>query len=204
MTLKRLVLWRHAETEFNAAGRIQGQLDSELTPLGKDQAKRAAPTVAEYRPDVVVGSDLRRVVDTAAAFTEVTGRDVPTDPRLRETRLGEWQGLSGAEVEHGWPGEMAVWRGDPTYAPPGGESRIEAAARASEVVAELDESHSGTALLCTHGGVITGITARLLRWPQSVWSSLGGIANCHWVVLVRRDSDHGRWRLLTYNGGITE
>ncbi len=204
MTLNRLVLWRHAETDYNVAGRIQGHLDSDLTPVGKDQAKRAAPAVAGFEPDVVLGSDLKRVAATAAAFTEITGHEVAADARLRETHLGEWQGLSGAEVEHGWPGAMAAWRADPTYAPPGAESRVQAAARAVEVVHELDRAHSGTALLCTHGGVITGLTARLLEWPTSVWPTLGGIRNCHWVELARRENDRDRWRLTTYNGGITE
>lgn len=204
MTLGRLVLWRHGETEYNAAGRIQGHLDSELNSLGRNQAKRAAPVIAEFDPDVVLSSDLRRAGATAAAFAEISGRAVGTDERLRETHLGEWQGLSGAEVEHGWPGAMGSWRAKPTWAPPGGESRVEVAERALEVVQELDRSWDGTALLCAHGGLITGLTARLLGLPTQLWPGLGGIGNCHWVVLSRRDRDTQSWRLVTYNGGVTE
>lgn len=203
MTLDRLVLWRHGETDYNAAGRIQGHLDTELTEVGHEQAKRAAPLIASFEPQVAVGSDLRRATATAAAFTEVSGMAVRLDQRLRETHLGEWQGLSGAEVEHGWPGAMGTWRGDPAWAPPGGESRLEVAQRAYDVVAELDAAHGGTALLCAHGGLITGLTARLLGLPRELWPGLGGVGNCHWVVLQRRGNDP-RWRLITYNGGVAD
>ncbi|MEU6128502.1 histidine phosphatase family protein [Saccharopolyspora sp. NPDC047091] len=201
MSLARLVLWRHGETDYNAAGRIQGHLDTSLTEAGIAQAQRAAPVVAAFEPEVAVGSDLRRASATAAAFTELSGMPVRQDKRLRETHLGEWQGLSGAEVEHGWPGSMAVWRSDATWSPPGGESRVEVAERAFEVVSELDTTYQETALVCAHGGLITGLTARMLELPVELWPSLGGISNCHWVVLTRRTGTD-RWRLTTYNGGV--
>ncbi|GAB3298710.1 histidine phosphatase family protein [Parasphingorhabdus pacifica] len=201
MTLQRLVLWRHGETDYNAAGRIQGHLDTSLTETGREQARGAAPAVAGFQPAVALTSDLRRAASTAAMFTEVSGMQARPDKRLRETHLGEWQGLSGAEVEHGWPGAMGTWRATPTWAPPGGESRVDVAARAVEVVEELDLAENGTALLCAHGGLITALTARLLDWPVDMWPSLGGVANCHWVVLSRRSGQDARWRLITYNGG---
>lgn len=202
MTLQRLVLWRHGETDYNAAGRIQGHLDTSLTSAGQDQAKQAAPVIASFQPDIAVSSDLRRAISTAAAFTEASGMPVHQDKRLRETYLGEWQGLSGAEVEHGWPGAMQTWRSTPTWAPPGGESRVEVAERASSVVSELDAAHTGTAMVCAHGGLITGLTAKLLDWPVDLWPGLGGVANCHWVILARRGSRDHHWRLLAYNAGV--
>ena len=202
MTLQRLVLWRHGETDYNAAGRIQGHLDSSLTSTGEDQAKRAAPVIASFQPEIAVSSDLRRASTTAAAFTEVSGMSVRLDKRLRETHLGEWQGLSGAEVEHDWPGAMHTWRSTPTWARPGGESRVEVADRATAVVDELDLAHNGTALLCAHGGLITALTARLLGWPVEFWPGLAGVNNCHWTVLARQGGSDHRWRLIAYNAGV--
>ncbi|GAA0531808.1 phosphoglycerate mutase [Saccharopolyspora subtropica] len=204
MSLDRLVLWRHGETDYNAAGRIQGHLDSSLTETGRLQARRAAPTIARFEPAVAVSSDLTRARSTAAAFTEVSGTAVRLDKRLRETHLGQWQGLSGAEVEHGWPGAMTMWRSNPTWAPPGGESRVEVSERAFEVVEELDHQHQGTALLCAHGGLITALTAKLLCLPLDLWPGLGGVANCHWVVLQRRGGGDHRWRLMAYNAGVAD
>ena len=99
VTLRRVVLWRHGETDHNAAGRWQGHLDSALTPTGWNQARFAVPALAKFDPEIVVSSDLRRALDTATVFTEATGVPLRIDKRLRETNLGRWQGLNFTEVE---------------------------------------------------------------------------------------------------------
>ncbi len=203
MTLRRLVLWRHGETDYNASGRMQGQLDSVLTDVGRNQARFAVPALARFSPDVVVASDLKRATDTATIFTEASGVPLRFDKRLRETNLGLWQGMTGAEVDEQWPGARQVWQTDSTWTPPGGEARVEVAARAYEVVADLDESDEDTAVLCAHGGLITALTGHLLELPVAIWAKLGGIGNCHWVVLARRASSGMAWRLIVYNAGIT-
>ncbi|ASO19194.1 2,3-bisphosphoglycerate-dependent phosphoglycerate mutase/probable phosphoglycerate mutase [Actinoalloteichus hoggarensis] len=204
MTLSRLVLWRHGETDHNASGRLQGHLDTRLTETGRAQARRAAPALVRFEPAIVVTSDLRRAADTAAAFHAITGIDMRVDIRLRETHLGDWQGLSGIEVEEGWPGALTRWREDPRWRPPGGESRVEVADRAEIVVAELDAEHDGTAMLCAHGGLIVALTGRLLGLNPAEWRLLVGVGNCHWTVLERRLSDGMQWRLRQYNTGVVE
>lgn len=203
MTLSRLVMWRHGETDYNATGRMQGHLDSLLTDVGRNQARFAVPALARFSPDIVVTSDLRRAMDTATTFTDQAGVPLRVDKRLRETNLGLWQGMTSAEVDDQWPGSRQIWQTDPTWTPPGGESRLEVAARAAEVVADLDESTEDTAVLCAHGGLITALTGHLLELPITAWAKLGGIGNCHWTVLARRASSGMAWRLRVYNAGIT-
>jgi glucosyl-3-phosphoglycerate phosphatase len=196
VTLQRLVLWRHGESDYNAAQRMQGQLDSQLTASGLGQARRAARSLAKLKPDVLMASDLSRAGDTAAVLAAETGMPLWIDKRLRETHLGTWQGLTHAEVEALWPGGIQTWRGNPEWAPPGGETRVEVAGRAAHVVAELDAAGHSSAVLCTHGGLIAGLTPLLLGLPVSGWSAFAGISNCHWTMLVR----HGYgWRLVSYN-----
>lgn len=196
MTLQRLVLWRHGETDYNAALRMQGQLDSQLTAKGLGQARRAAPVLAALAPDVLVTSDLSRAADTAAVLAAENGLGLRVDKRLRETHLGKWQGLTHGDVEAVHPGGMQTWRGNPEWAPPGGETRVEVAGRAAQVVGELDAAGHGTAVLCTHGGLIAGLTPLLLDLPVPRWPVFGGISNCHWTVLLRRGAG---WRLESYN-----
>jgi glucosyl-3-phosphoglycerate phosphatase len=203
VTLSRLVMWRHGETDYNATGRWQGHVDSRLTEVGRNQARFAVPALARFSPDIVVTSDLHRAMDTAATFTGATGVPSRVDKRLRETNLGLWQGMTSAEVDEQWPGARQVWQTDPTWTPPGGESRIEVAARAAEVVADLDESTEDTAILCAHGGLITALVGHLLELPVAAWAKLGGIGNCHWTVLARRGTSGLAWRLRVYNAGIT-
>ncbi|SER65580.1 histidine phosphatase family protein [Actinokineospora terrae] len=203
MTLRRLVLWRHGETDYNASGRMQGHIDSNLTEVGRNQARFAVPALARFSPDVVVASDLRRATDTATVFSEAIGVPLRVDKRLRETNLGLWQGKTGAEIDQEWPGGRAEWQTDATWTPPGGESRVEVAARATEVVAGLDEGTDETAVLCAHGGLITALAGSLLELPVGNWWQLGGISNCHWTVLARRETSGLAWRLIAYNVGIT-
>src|SRR5689334_3322148 len=104
---------------------MQGQIDTHLTPLGRAQAVEAARVLAMMNPSIIVSSDLLRAFDTATQIGHLTGLDVITDKRLRETYLGSWQGMSHGEVDTQFPGVRMAWRADPTMSPPGGESRVE-------------------------------------------------------------------------------
>jgi glucosyl-3-phosphoglycerate phosphatase len=57
-----------------------------------------------------------------------------------------------------------------------------------------------TAVLVAHGGLIAGLVCGLMALPTSTWPSIGGLGNCRWATLARRD-DHPRWRLTGYNVG---
>ena len=206
MSLRRLVLLRHGQTDYNVGGRMQGHLDSMLTETGVEQAASVAPEIARLVPDRVISSDLKRAVDTADLVSAACGLPVKYDARLRETHLGEWQGRTVAEIEDGWPGAIATWRSDPGWAPPGGESRIEVVRRSLPVVEELDEEFATgdpdtTVVLVAHGGLIAGLVCGLLALPTASWPAIGGIGNCRWAALARR-SDHPRWRLAGYNVGL--
>lgn len=200
MSLTHLILLRHGETDWNAELRMQGHRDIPLNAAGRAQALAAAPSVAALAPDVIVSSDLVRARVTAQAVADLTGQPVSTDARLRETSMGQWEGLTRDEIVAGWPGAWERWR-DTTavFAPPDGESRIEVAARASEVLAELDRTAARRALFVSHGGLVVGLTALLLDLPHPAWGGLIGIGNCHWVVLHHTRAG---WRMHTYNGGL--
>lgn len=201
---RRLILLRHGQTEYNATSRMQGQLDTDLSDRGRAQAKTAAQALAEQRPFAIVSSDLRRAHDTALALGDHVGLTVTTDDRLRETHLGDWQGLTHTEVDEIAPGARAQWRTDAAWAPPAGESRIDVAARSLPVVQELlasrDDWGPDPLVLVAHGGLIAALTARLLDLPVDRWPVLGGLGNTSWVQL----SGHGEgtepvWRLDVWN-----
>ena len=214
MTIRRLVMLRHGQTDFNAGSRMQGQLDSALTELGRAQAVAAAEVLGKLQPLVIVSSDLHRAYDTAVTLGEQTGLVVRVDPRLRETHLGDWQGLTHTEVDAQAPGARLAWRDDARWAPHGGESRVDVAARSVQVVAELvrgepewgdpDVPHRPVVLVA-HGGLIAALSAALLKLPVNNWPILGGMGNASWAQLSGHaaDSDAGfesiRWRLDVWN-----
>ena len=203
--VRRLILLRHGQTEWNATDRMQGQLDTELTELGRTQAKDAARELGATDPVRILSSDLRRALDTATVLGEFAGVPVEADPRLRETYLGDWQGLTHYDVDTGYPGARVAWRTDATMAPPNGENRLDVARRARPLVDELvvelgDEWLARPVILVAHGGLIAALTASLLDLPVDRWSVLGGLGNASWVQVAA----HGElgalsWRLDVWN-----
>lgn len=212
MRVRRLVMLRHGQTEWNATNRMQGQLDPELSELGRDQAVAVAEVLAKRHPLLVVSSDLRRAYDTAVVLTERTGSPLVVDERLRETHLGDWQGMTHVEVDDVAPGARIAWRNDATWAPPGGESRVDVARRSVLLIAELVDSQPdwGTdepekpAVLVAHGGLIAALTARLLGLAVDSWPVLGGLGNASWSQVSGHSADDAppaaiRWRLDVWN-----
>ncbi|KQU44323.1 histidine phosphatase [Rhodococcus sp. Leaf278] len=206
--IRRLILLRHGQTEYNATDRMQGQLDTDLSELGRTQAKTAAAELATREPIRIVSSDLRRALDTAVALGDAAGVSVTQDERLRETHLGEWQGLTHTEVDGIAPGARPAWRADATIAPPGGESRIDVARRSVPVVRELlsgvaewgADGDQRPLVLVAHGGLIAALTAALLDLPTDRWPVLGGLANTSWVQLgAHGDGADPAWRLDVWN-----
>ncbi len=212
MTVRQLVMVRHGQTEFNAGSRMQGQLDTELSDLGRAQAVAVAEVLGKRHPLLIVSSDLRRAYETAVVLGERTGSPLVVDERLRETHLGNWQGMTHGEVDAAAPGARVEWRNDATWAPHGGESRVDVARRSLPVVAELVESQSDwgadepdrPVVLVAHGGLIAALTAKLLGLPADNWPVLGGMGNASWVQLSGHSAADAslediRWRLDVWN-----
>lgn len=212
MRIRRLLMLRHGQTEYNAGSRMQGQLDTELSDLGRDQAAAAAEVLAKRQPLVIVSSDLRRAFDTAETLGERAGLPVQVDTRLRETHLGDWQGLTHGEVDAAAPGARLAWRGNARWAPHGGESRVDVADRSVPLVAELvaEQTEWGIdgperpVVLVAHGGLIAALTAALLELPVDNWPVLGGMGNASWAQLSGHSSPGAAaadisWRLDVWN-----
>jgi len=195
------VLWRHGRTEWNAAGRFQGQTDVALDAAGRQQASEAARRLAALNPDLLVSSDLQRTRDTVAELAALTGLDVMLDPRLRETYAGEWQGCTGAEIAARWPEDYVAWRsGDPLLRVGGGETRQEVGVRMAEAIRDIADKlpDDGLAVLTTHGGAARLGIATLIGMPLERLTNIGGLSNGSWSML--RVTDHG-WILVEHNAG---
>ncbi|MCR8726418.1 histidine phosphatase family protein [Frigidibacter sp. ROC022] len=152
-----IYILRHGQTEWNAARRMQGALDSPLTELGRAQARRQGEILRELGADglpVHVSPQGRAQATAALALPEA--RPI-TDARLREISLGAWDGLTAAEIAaQGGTGPEAFGegRGFFWYDTTPGEGFEGVAARARSFVADLQ----GPAVIVTHG-----ITSMFLR-----------------------------------------
>ncbi|MBC3185071.1 histidine phosphatase family protein [Corynebacterium sp. zg-331] len=187
---RRLILARHGQTLYNATQRMQGQLDTALSPEGEAQASEAARLLVGRGIARIVASDLERAARTARIIAEELGLPVTTDPRLRETHLGRWQGKTHREVDAAHPGARAAWRHDASWAPPGGESRLEVARRARPVIEELMARYAqwddAAVLVVAHGGTIAALTGSLLDLNAEQYPLLSGLNNAHWAQLTAR------------------
>ena len=179
---RRLIMLRHGQTDYNATRRMQGHLNTKLSPVGFEQAAAAADFLTNKNIIKIVSSDLDRAFDTATVIGQRLNLPVEKDERLRETHLGLWQSRSHDEVDQLYPGMRALWRHDATWAPPGGESRVEVARRARP----LADWDSATVLLVAHGGIISALTSNLLELQVRQYPLFSGLGNACGSQLTAR------------------
>ncbi len=152
----RVLAIRHGRTAWNAATRLQGQMDVALDTAGRWQALQLGKALAGEGIDVVYSSDLQRAVHTAQPVALANGAQLHLHTGLRERGFGVWEGHTYAEIEQGWPEDARLWRRrDPLASPEGGESLEVFSARCVGVASELAARHPGQLIaLVAHGGVL--------------------------------------------------
>jgi probable phosphoglycerate mutase len=101
-----LSLIRHGQTDWNAAGRMQGTSDIPLNDIGRQQARDAVALLADFHWDVIVSSPLMRARETAAIIADGLGLTLGRSyDLLIERHYGEGEGLTKAEISERWEGE---------------------------------------------------------------------------------------------------
>jgi broad specificity phosphatase PhoE len=196
-----LYVIRHGRTVWNQDGRLQGQLDVELSEGGRDEAQKTAERLADVPFTAAVSSDLRRAAETAEII--LGDRDVPLEltRELREEDYGGWTGKTYAEIAHRWPEQCEERERDRVNArPEGGETLGELQAR---VVAKLDEiaaAHaSGKVLVVTHGGPAFVFFSKVMA-PHGRLGGNFSVKNCAinivawtrfgWKLMLLNDAAH--------------
>lgn len=191
---RRLVLWRHGRTTWNADDRFMGQTDVPLDDVGEAQVARAAAVLSGLRPVALVSSDLSRATAAAAALGRLTGLDTRLDKGLRERYGGSLEGMRDGEIDD------VLARTGRDLEDFGVESDADVAERvaasAARVLAGVPDG--GTAVAVSHGAAIRLGIVRLLDLPTGSWPCLASPANGNWSVLAE---DAGAWRLVRHDVG---
>ena len=151
---------RHGQTDWNAQNRLQGQADTDLNELGREQAtengRRLANIINDPQDFDFVASPMKRTRETMERVRAAMGLDPKayrTDPRLVEVNFGEWQGFTYTELEARRPGTAKLRGIDKwDFLPPGegAESYEMLFERIKPWFEELDRD----TVCVTHGGVI--------------------------------------------------
>lgn len=196
MSVARLCLIRHGETDWNVGRRIQGNLDIPLSARGHAQARATALALKEEDFAAIYSSDLSRARQTAEALVHLRRQPLLIEPRLRERHYGVFQGLTHAECATRHPLDYARHQArDADFAPAGGESLSAFASRVLAVCAELSRRHAGQSIaVFTHGGVLDVIYRRATDRPLSAPRDFL-IPNCgiNWLEIEKE-----RWTLLSW------
>ncbi|WP_224242462.1 histidine phosphatase family protein [Hyalangium gracile] len=194
------ILLRHGETEWNSAGRLQGHLDSALSPEGLRQADALASRLASFSFHSLYSSDLGRALETARRIATRTGHSILPDPRLRERGLGVLEGLTRDEASQRHPEVFAAYTaGGSDYVVPQGESTGQRLRQAVECLKELGARHVGARIVVvTHGGVLSSLFRHCLGIPPGTPRAFS-VLNASWNHF---DYHEGTFRLVTW-GDIT-
>ena len=164
-----LILVRHGESEWNRAGRIQGQVNSPLTDLGINQAK----ATRDYLSGILLNqqleiytSPLDRALQTAeiiAQGIDYPSRKIIIEERLNDFNLGEISGTFGWDkVAEIFPEQAKLRLEDPMrFHPSGGESGAEFEARLRSLLEEL--MGDGTLKLMVSHGIVNKFIRGILK-----------------------------------------
>ncbi len=151
----KLFLVRHGQTNHNRERILQGQLDTELSELGKEQAKKVSERLKDHYFTKIFSSDLQRASFTAKEIAKHHETEIIYDERLREKKYGDFTGKKSLSVD--WskiPGKPCDQR------PPNGESPRDHAIRVKDFIDNLEGE--GNILLVSHGGTIKALLHVLL------------------------------------------
>ena len=179
-------LVRHGQTDWNLAGRWQGQTASApgLNETGHAQALETLKLLSDKRFAAIYSSDLLRSRQTAEIIAAALGLDLVLEPRLREIDLGEWEGLLSTEIEACYPNELAERVRNPLHArAPRGESLSEMAKRVIAAMNALARKYPDSlVLIVSHGVTLALIICHAEKIPlEEVYEHLPGNAQLHCV-----------------------
>jgi broad specificity phosphatase PhoE len=152
----RFYVVRHGQAYSNIspapADMKPGELD-QLTPLGREQARRSGEELKDKAIALIVCSPRKRTRQTAEEIRAALGREVEirVDERLRPLEMGRRE---GKQLE--WNDRWEQWEFGQDPSPPSGESLEELGQRVLSVMLELKRGVSGRAVvLVSHSEVIS-------------------------------------------------
>ncbi len=160
---------RHGETEWNAAMRLQGIRDSELTPKGLKQIESAALVLRDRKFEVFLSSDLGRTIKTAESINAFHGLEIQKNRALRERNFGKMEGMTLEQIKKNY---ADAYKGyslrKESYQVPGGESLIEFNRRVMKGIDDIISKYTGKKILIvTHGGVLDCLLRKTFHYSLS-------------------------------------
>lgn len=158
---------RHGQTEWDEERRMQGQKDSELTAMGREDSKYLAKELNRTEFSQIYSSPLERAMDTARYIKMGRAQEIMPVDSFKEMNLGEWEGMLDRDVMNQYPEEhFNFWNRPHLFKPQGGESFEEFRDRVKKGLDDLIEKAAGDRIVVvTHTLVIKAILSIVHDYP---------------------------------------
>ena len=166
MSIQRVFLIRHGETEWSLSGQHTGITDIPLTENGRTMPRLLAPILAKVTFARIFTSPLKRARETCELAG--LGERAEIDHDLVEWNYGDYEGLTTKEIHAKTPDWMLFRDGCP-----GGDGPEDVARRVDSVIGRV-RAVEGDVALFAHGHVFRVFVAR--------WIGLQATAGCHFIL----------------------
>lgn len=196
MTVKRVILIRPGETNWNREGRWQGWVASPLSDYGRAQVLALGRFIRNIGASALYSSDLRRAKETAAILAKQLGYEPVYDPRWRERKIGEWQGMTLAEIRTWYPEQYSqLQAAADDFRVPGGESRSEVRQRVVEAFQDILAQDRGSTIAIISHTTSTHMLLQSLMPAYDIYDNVLGNTSVTTIALGGDD----QWSIVAAN-----
>lgn len=181
ITPKPFYMIRHGESEANRDGYFSGNIDSQLTEIGRAQAATARDLIKDVgiKPDIIVHSHLSRARDTAGIINEVLNLEMIETELIGEHKFGDWERQLWEELSPQFrAGEN----------PPNGETHIDFENRVQKGLNFALAQEESVLIVC-HGGIFRGF--------QRIYDQnhIEGVQNARLYTFTPKDDTDFPWEI---------
>lgn len=137
-----LLLIRHGENDFVKTGKLPGQTAGiHLNERGQKQAQSLGEALKDVPIKAIYSSPLERAMETAAPIASARKLEIISEPDLKDTDVGSWQGksLKVLRLTKVW---SIVQNAPSRFRFPGGESFVESQVRYVAALERIVKKHT--------------------------------------------------------------
>ena len=166
---------RHGQTDWNAEGKTQGSIETELNEIGINQAKNVKNELLNTKLDVVLCSPRNRCKTTAEIIRADRNIPIIEVEDLRERGFGEFEGKQ-KNIDYDWT-EFWNWECNKQYEQ--AENVRSFFERVSNVIEKIKEDYKEkNVLIVTHAGVCSMIYCYFNNIKPNGKLKIPGTKNC--------------------------
>ncbi len=168
----RLILIRHAETDYSSQNRYCGFSNPSLNDKGIWQSQKLAANLKEVRIDKIYSSDLVRAYQTAKII--FGNNSIEKTVGLREMNFGLFEGLKYEQIIEKYPELYIDWIDNPEKVKtPNGEGLRDLSKRVEKRLSLILSQHKGKTLaVVTHSGPIRVVLCKALKFELKMFRQI--------------------------------